>query len=736
MAHSTFSDSSDRTGLPRNSTSFPAKSSALLRALHRRYLTLLERQGPGEERVWAEALKYYQYLVRAVMTNPEFGIGASGNGRGLLIYHGMGMGKTILAIGVAMAMWDDRQPVVLAAKSLQRNFSDSVRRVVAMINPKTRGRPLEDLQAAALKRFRFATLDAHNMAEQVARAAAGVTPREAKRQAKRTGGITVPGSLDGKLLIVDEAHNLFRGIINSASETTNARQLYEMVMASKNLRILFLTGTPSSKHPFEMVPCFNMLTGTNLLPTQYDIFLRYYVDVKASTLKNREKLANRLLGLVSHALPTLPSEPGAAQAAGTREQGGFPEDLGTKVLDIEMGEDQYRQYLLARDREEAEGGGAGLFSAPREALYEAKSSLALPGAEREGGSTYYVRSRQLGNFAAPREFIDTTAPDRMPDLESLPAEAFSPDAGPKMAKAMELVEGSPGPVLVYSEFVGIGGLGVLQRYLEGAGFAEYAGSGEGPSTPASRYAVYHGGILPAERTARKDAFNRPANQHGALIKALLISKTGAEGLDLKNVRTVVELEPYWDKSREDQVKFRAIRLGSHDELPREEREVQTYLLLAVPNARVYAGIPEGKGKEEQTTDMRFHGRALKRHHLNLDARDLHRYVSLECSANGYGDCRLCVPTDALLFHADPGKDLRLPDPCEPVTESETVPDGSVEVDGVTYYYDRDEASPLGWQFYEYRKDLEGWAVVDPSNPLVIKLLRALKEAQKQEPESG
>lgn len=43
-------------------------------------------------------------------------------------------------------------------------------------------------------------------------------------------------------------------------------------------------------------------------------------------------------------------------------------------------------------------------------------------------------------------------------------------------------------------------------------------------------------------------WNSPLNIHGEVIKILLVSKTGAEGLDLKYGRQVHILEPYWDKA--------------------------------------------------------------------------------------------------------------------------------------------------------------------------------------------
>ena len=56
-------------------------------------------------------------------------------------------------------------------------------------------------------------------------------------------------------------------------------------------------------------------------------------------------------------------------------------------------------------------------------------------------------------------------------------------------------------------------------------------------------------------------------------KALLISSSGAEGLDLKGTRSVQIMEPHWNKSRVEQVIGRGIRYKSHAHLPENERNV-------------------------------------------------------------------------------------------------------------------------------------------------------------------
>ena len=65
---------------------------------------------------------------------------------------------------------------------------------------------------------------------------------------------------------------------------------------------------------------------------------------------------------------------------------------------------------------------------------------------------------------------------------------------------------------------------------------------------------------------------------------MIISSAGAEGISLTCVRQVHILEPFWNYVRIDQVLGRAIRMKSHTQLPKEDRNVEQYLYLSIlPN---------------------------------------------------------------------------------------------------------------------------------------------------------
>ena len=64
---------------------------------------------------------------------------------------------------------------------------------------------------------------------------------------------------------------------------------------------------------------------------------------------------------------------------------------------------------------------------------------------------------------------------------------------------------------------------------------------------------------------------------GEIIKVVLISQAGSEGLDFKAIRQVHILEPWYNVNRLEQIIGRAVRNFSHKDLPFSKRNVQIFL---------------------------------------------------------------------------------------------------------------------------------------------------------------
>tara|TARA_B100001115_G_scaffold74619_1_gene55024 strand:+ start:306 stop:3863 length:3558 start_codon:yes stop_codon:yes gene_type:complete len=223
---------------------------------------------------------------------------------------------------------------------------------------------------------------------------------------------------------------------------------------------------------------------------------------------------------------------------------------------------------------------------------------------------YYIRTRQACNMVYENDkfrSVKSNAENQlviqeMKQMEySLMKEAgvLQYDKGlkmvsPKFYEIMKRIEdyvnadGIPtGKILYYSEFRSDAGSEIFEQVLLSNGYQKYDGSTE---TKGKRYTFITGSEDEIERKRNKEAFNDVSNKLGDEIQIMIISGAGAEGISLTCVRQVHIMEPYWNYVRIDQVFGRAIRLGSHLDLPLKERTVEQYMYLSV--------FPEGTSIRE------------------------------------------------------------------------------------------------------------------------------------------
>lgn len=762
--------------MTRNSTSFINRLTVKLKQLHKEYLKL---RNSGDK--ITAALKYHQWLVVEWMSSYEYVVKES---RGLLCYHDMGTGKTRIGAATMIFLIEiGIYPIFIAPKSLQNNMMTTIAEIMKIMNPEVTDNEI----IATQKKITVASSDAHNMFDQV----------------------TKHGStLDNRVIVIDEAHDFFRAIVNSGNDETNSRKLYNTIMSTKNLRLLCLTGSPIVKNVFEMVPMFNMLAGREILPIQYDLFMEMYVDLPNRKLKNREILQNRLFGLVSYVSTELPLEPNidASKIPKPRDDHFFPELLPMKVIRVEMSEHQYKTYLLAREKEELELKTKGKYSD----RVGKGNALSLPSSEMNRGlSTYYVHSRMISNFCPPDTYRNTS-------LNLMPDEIFVAENSPKLAMIAKMITDEYGSAVGYSQFVDYG-LGALGRFLKNKGYrefitrskisreqnklikqvdirsnktllkkgidsseehdaeldeilekkeeldrakraddfskketklitsiggnnkeldqadrVEYLPKEKSNSSELARaerveyfseekqamYALLSGRVDPKDRIKMQQEFNKPANKHGDVIKFFGFSATGAQGLDLHNAQIFISCEPYWTNTRIDQAVTRIRRLGSHDLLPRKLRQVQPYMFLSIANKKIYDGIPPNVHKESESIDEKFFNRAQEHGMIIEDARKLLQEISIECVVNGYPNCRLCSPTDKILYHDDPQIDVKLPNPCEDSKETE-IEAKMITLGNNKYYYSKQKDGSL--EFYQFDDELGAYVSISPDDSMIDEL---------------
>lgn len=180
---------------------------------------------------------------------------------------------------------------------------------------------------------------------------------------------------------------------------------------------------------------------------------------------------------------------------------------------------------------------------------------------------------------------------------------------PKFLRILENIQNPEyrGLHLVYSNFRSLEGIGILKLVLESNGFAEFKLQRNGDvweikltdlDLSKPRFVLYTGTETAEEKEIIRNIYNSqwdlvPAsianqlretaenNYLGEVIRIIMITASGAEGINLENTRYVHIVEPYWNLVRIDQVVGRARRICSHKNLPEEMHTVQVFLYISV-----------------------------------------------------------------------------------------------------------------------------------------------------------
>jgi len=236
------------------------------------------------------------------------------------------------------------------------------------------------------------------------------------------------------------------------------------------------------------------------------------------------------------------------------------------------------------------------------------------------------------------------------------------------------------------------------------------------------YAIISGDITVEERTLIINAFNDKNNSSGKYISLLLISKTGAEGLDLKRVRHIHIIEPYWNAARQEQIIARGVRYLSHVDMPKSEQNVQTYMYLSD-----YPVEYDIKKKKEDTTDVHLYNMTVKNKILISQFLVCLAEASIDCSMHEPNfdasvrdeiHCKLCAVTNTKLYHPLIAKDMMLPDPCKKLT-TEEISAKEIDVDGEKYYYTDD------FNIFKFNKDVNGYILLQSHEPHHADIMKKL-----------
>ena len=591
-----------------------------------------------------ELRKYQEFLGKYLDYNSPY--------RDILIYHGLGSGKTRTSINIYNVLYN-YTPEWNVYILLKATLRDS-----------TWVGELERWLQSDEKEFRkaniqFISYDAPNADKAFLEK---VKNSDASKKS---------------MYIIDEAHNFINNVYTNMNSKQGRRALtiYEHIIQDKkdnnDVRVVLISGSPAINIPFELALMFNLLRP-NLFPTSETRFNQLYVSNNAYPTINpvhKNNFQRRILGLVSHYI------------------GSTPDFFARKIehfIDIPMAEYQTDIYEYYEKKEEemarkmrsssgnyrsytrqscnfvfpnmAQGLSGETRPRPRDfKIKEAEIEAFTKGRMKDKDKEKYYEESEY--FKKINEFVNEfdkflmkgheedkrngyELKDDIKNLsnDKLTSERFTEymnndeikkssllkkmyNCSAKFIFIILMILKANGPTQVYSNYVVMEGLQIFKVYLKYFGFSSFLEKERG--NDYFRYMEYHGGINNDERRKVLKEFNRSENKNGAISKIIMISPAGAEGISLKNVRQVHIIEPYWHEVRIMQMIGRAIRQCSHKDLPIEDREVDVYRYKSI---RPYES-------DKWTTDQYIENTARSKNGLIQSFLDTMKEAAVDCELN-------------------------------------------------------------------------------------------------------
>ena len=211
--------------------------------------------------------------------------------RGLLVYHGLGSGKTCTSIAVAESVLTTSKVYVMLPASLEQNYKGEIRKCgdpIYAYDQHWIEKALDEESVKEAKAFgvsddflarhrkffvsvrgrepNFLSLDKVTrdlIGKQIEDVLSqrftfirynGLSSANIEKVAPKEG----PNPYDDAVVIIDEVHNFISTIVN---ESDIGRKLYSKLYTAKNCKIVALSGTPIINRPNEIAYLMNLLRG-------------------------------------------------------------------------------------------------------------------------------------------------------------------------------------------------------------------------------------------------------------------------------------------------------------------------------------------------------------------------------------------------------------------------------------------------------------------------------------------
>ena len=447
---------------------------------------------------------------------------------------------------------------------------------------------------------------------------------------------------DDSIVIIDEAQNV--RLTENKKQYKRISQFIEKITDIADMRMIFMSATPIFDKTQEFVWFVNIM---NKLDFDYDERKQHkplknseiFKDNNFKSKLSRDEFTKALKGKITYVKSGNPAF--------------FPLKLYDESAIIpkkkfyygRLLNDRRKQIPIEKNDLFPEIGNVKLTLTLLPKNHAKKIHDFFLGAEKIQESLY-SESIRINNLNLPENKLLT---GRMKNKKSNNSNALPDDFAPKCNTIYNKISKSKGVSYVYSRFVEAG-VNPMIYVLEKNGYKKYCknnNSGQNLYNEFSnvtdpddekrqnkRYIVITGSTIDGSKIdaseEEKDIARSIENKDGELISVIIASQKGAEGIDLKFVRSIHIHEADFNMSTIEQVIGRGVRTNSHKDLDKEKRNVTVYYHCTDFPVVVNNGREELYHKYE-TIDMKLYRDALKKYEASVEVQEIFKKTSVTCA---------------------------------------------------------------------------------------------------------
>jgi hypothetical protein len=570
---------------------------------------------------------------------------------GVLLYHGMGSGKTCSAIGITEEYrkrnkynLEKKKIIIVASPNVQKNFllqlfdqdklfksngswklegcvgSSLLQELYKYdINHMDKDKLVSKIKSLISRNYNFMGY------EKFSNKINSLVNFDVSDNSKKKKLITrvLNKYFKDSMIVIDEVHNIRMN--NDTDDKKVAESVKLLVKNVKNMKLIFLSGTPMYNDPREIIFLLNLLImNDKYMPiSTKDIFRKdgsFIVSNNGEEI-GKKRLIERANGYISFVrgenpynfpFKIYPNEYNTTLSIKSKSYPKFQFNgkkiiEGIQHMDIfvdNIGSVQKLGYEYILDKiydsmeSQTQESFANMDSFGYNILKEPLNALNICYEFKEGDDMIYL----TGKDALPRlmTYEENKTDGIIYNYDYIGDEKFFSyqnigKYSGKIKSILDSILNSTGIVLVYSQYLDAG-LVPLALALEELGFGRLKhmnllkprsdivpldAVSMKPANSSKTQAKYC--MITGDRKYSPNNYDelRIVNEYGNITgekcKVVLISQAGSEGIDFKCLRQVHIMEPWYNLNRIEQITGRAIRNCSHKNLPLMERNCQIFL---------------------------------------------------------------------------------------------------------------------------------------------------------------